>query len=266
MNSVINIIIFIVGLFLGNLFNYIGSRLSNDKNFIYTSCKECNNKKSIFTISLIDYVLNLGRCKKCLSKASILPVLYELLTGVVFVFTYHAFLNSDPKIIILLYSFLFISSLLIIFISDIKYMIIPDEILIFFTIILVFLKIYLAFYNEEIKNFMDVCYEIIFFLYNGLFMFLVIYIIKKIGDKITKKDSLGYGDVKMMFYISMLMGWKISLFIVFFASFLSLPVCTYQLYKDDRKVMIAFGPYLALSTIIVYLLKIDITELLSYIM
>lgn len=262
---IIKIVIFIIGIFLGSYFNYVGSKLSNKKDYKHTNCNNCRNKVNPLYPSIIYYIINFGKCKNCGRKISIVPSIFELICSISFVFCYNAYKTAYPELLTLLFSFLFISSLLIIMISDIKYMIIPDQVLIFFGVVLAFLKLIIGYYNEEYKEIIDVGYSLFFLIYNGAFMFFILYFIKLIGDTLSKKDTMGYGDVKLMFFISMFLGWKLSAFIVFFAAFLSLPACSINMIKNSNKTMIAFGPYLAISTLIVFLLKIDINAILQYI-
>ena len=65
----------------------------------------------------------------------------ELLTGVLFVLGYLAYKDVYPEIINIIYSLTFISAMVIIMISDIKYMIIPDEVNIFFSVVLIIIKL-----------------------------------------------------------------------------------------------------------------------------
>ena len=264
-NIIIKIIIAIMGIFLGSYFNYVGSRLSYRKKYIHTNCNNCKNKINPFYPSIINYFINFGKCKKCGNKISIIPSIFELLCSIIFLLCYQSYKGIYPELLTLLFSFLFISSLLILMISDIKYMIIPDQVLIFFGVILAIIKIAIGYFNEEYTSLLDVGYEIFFILYNGAFMFFILYLIKALGDYFSKKDTMGYGDVKMMFFVSMFLGWKLSSFIVFFAAFLSLPACSINMIRSSKQTMIAFGPYLAISTLIIYLLKIDLNVILDYI-
>lgn len=262
---VIKIIIVILGIFLGSYFNYVGSKLSHRSGYKHTNCNNCGNRISPLCPSILLYFINFGRCKKCNQKISIIPCIFELFCSITFLLCYNVYKDVYPELLTLFFSFLFISSLLIVFISDIKYMIIPDQVLIFFGVILALIKVAIGYFNEEYESLIDAGYELFFLLYNGAFMFFILYFIKAIGDYFGKKDTMGYGDVKMMFFVSMFLGWKISCFVVFFAAFLSLPACSIAMLRNSKQTMIAFGPYLAMSTIIFYLLKIDLNTILEYI-
>lgn len=252
-----------LGLILGSFFNRIGNVLSNDKNYKYSICDSCKYKIKLFHISTFSYIFNLGRCENCHKKISIFPVIIELLTSILFLCCY-LFFNKDPKILYMIYSLSFISSLIIIMVSDIKYMIISDKVLIFFIILMIILKLLIAYNNEDIKDLLDIGYSLIFLIYDGLFMFFVMYIIKILGDYIVKKDSMGGGDIKLMFYISLVLGWKLSIVVVFLAAFFALPASIYYMLRK-KSIMLAFGPYLAFSSILLFLLNVDFNTLLNYI-
>ncbi len=261
MNIVINIIIFVCCMTIGNILNYFGNKLSSIKGYKYSDCDYCHKNNIIF-FPLTRFILNKGRCNHCNNKYKLLPIFTELVVPFLF---YIAFNNvkNDPIYIYLLFSLCFISSLVIVFVSDIKNMIIPDEVLLLFGFVLVCIKLYMLYYNETINTLLDLGYEIIFMLYEGLFMFLIMYVIKKTGDFLFKKDSMGGGDVKLMFFISMFMGWKISLCILFFSAFLALPESAINMYRNKNN-MLAFGPYIVIATLIIYLANIDINMILGY--
>jgi prepilin signal peptidase PulO-like enzyme (type II secretory pathway) len=143
-------------------------------------------------------------------------------------------------------------------------MIIPDEVLIFFSIVLIPIKLYIYYLSNINISIMDICYELIFILLDGLTMFLIMYFIRKIGNMIFKTDSMGGGDVKMMAFVSFIIGWKMSIVSLFLAAFLALPLSTINMYKNKEHTL-AFGPYLSIATIILFLLKIDFTTIMNLI-
>ena len=256
--------IIIFGLFSGSIFNRIGNILSNKKDYTYHICNNCNHKIRYLHISTFSYIFNLARCKYCKRRISIFPTFVEISTAALFLIVYLKFSVNDPIWLNLLYALLFISSLIIIIVSDVEYMLIPDKILIVFGILLAIIKLLFGYYNEEYKNLLDVGYSIIFLLYDGLFMFFIMYLIKLFGDFLLKKDSMGGGDIKLMFYISMILGWKLSIIVVFLAAFLALPFSIINMLRKDQA-MLAFGPYLAIASIILFLTNVDFNTIISYI-
>ena len=259
------IMIFIIGICLGSFFNVVGYRLPNNMSIVYPSshCTNCNHKLGpLELIPIFSYIFQKGKCKNCNSKISCFYPIFEFLTGVLFVLCYLSYKDVYPEILNIVYACLFSSSMIIIMISDIKYMIIPDEVLIFFSIVLVILKLYISYKVEIIHSVMDLGYEFIFILRDGFIMFVIMYLIKLFGNMLFKKDSMGGGDIKMMAYISLLLGWKLSIVVIFLASFLALPISIINMYKKNEH-MLPFGPYLAVSALILILLKVDFTTIIN---
>ena len=263
MNKITLVFFLIIGLLFGSLFNRLGNIVANKKDYKYNVCDNCKNKVGLFHVSFFSYILNLGRCNHCKRRLNLFPIVIEITTSALFAITYLRFYNEDPLILNLLYSILLVSSLIIIVVKDVKYLIIPDKILIVFAVILSIIKISMGIYNEEYTSILDVGYGIIFLLIDGYIMYYIMVGIKKLGDFILRKDSLGGGDIKLMFYISMILGWKMSIVVIFLAAFLALPYSIINMIKNDR-MMFAFGPYLSIAALILFLSKIDFSALISY--
>lgn len=258
------IIIFIIGLLLSFFFSKWGYRLPIGEDVLEPSkCDKCNHKlKFIEKIPVLSYIIQKGKCNYCNQKISWTYLLYELMTGTFFALTYISFIGEDSPKVKILFGLVFLSGLIIIIYSDIKYMIISDEILIVFTSLVVIFKLYISFRNEEIITLLDLGYELIFMIIDAAIMYFIMYVIKKLGDLIFKKESLGYGDLKLLIYIAIVMGYKESIIIIFLASVFALIPSIINNYKKD-KVMLPFGPFLAFATIILFLLKVDFNSLLE---
>ena len=61
---------------------------------------------------------------------------------------------------------------------------------------------------------------------------------------------------------TIVLGWRLSIVVVFLASFLALPVAIINVYRKDEH-MLPFGPYLAASALILFLTRVDFNTLLS---
>ena len=145
----------------------------------------------------------------------------------------------------------FISMLLIIIISDYQTMIIPDELLIFTGILLIIEILIKSGLNGMLNA-----------LLNAVIMFVIMFLIKKIGDIMFKKESMGGGDIKLMFIYGLVLGWPTSCISICLAAFIGLPVSLILLKKNNNH-EIPFGPFLAISAIILVLCKIDINVLID---
>ena len=252
MATIYLILFFIYGLIFGSFFNVVGSRLPNGESIILppSHCNSCGHKlTALELIPVISYIIQKGRCKKCGIKLSLMYPLYEIFCGFIFAVCYYKF-GLTKEIIIPL---TFISMLLIIIVSDIEYMIIPDEVLIFFGIVL-FIEIGI------INGLSTLLYSILY----GLGAFIIMLIIKLFGDFLFKKESMGGGDIKLMFFFGLCTNLSDALFSIFIGSIIGLPLSLIVL-KLKKTNIIPFGPLLSLGIMIIILTGFDINALLNYI-
>ena len=254
-----------MGITFGSFYTLAVYRIPKKQDITHTHsyCPNCNHKLgALELVPIFSYIFQGGKCKHCKEKISVFYPIFEFITGVLFVLSYLSFKDVYPEILNILYALLFVSSMVIIMVSDIKYMIIPDEVLIFFSIITIIVKLLILWKNEVITSFMSFGYEFIFILLDGLIMFIIMYLIRLLGNFMFKKESMGGGDIKMMTYISFILGWKLSIVVIFMASFLALPISIINVYRKDEH-MLPFGPYLAVAALILFLLKVDFSTILS---
>ena len=228
------IIFFILGCIMGSFYHVVATRLSRDESILFPSshCTKCNHKLAWYeNIPIISYLIQKGRCRHCDCKIPFSCFVSELVTGVLFEVSYHEF-GLTPKLII---SLVFISSLITVIISDIEQMIILDEVLIFSSLVIIVLNI--IFFGLETAA---------THIYSGVGAFLAMYIIKIIGDKLFKKESLGGGDIKLMFLFGLVIGFPMAICTIFLATFIAFPIALIILITD-RENVIPFGPYLRMD-------------------
>lgn len=238
------IFVFILGAVLGSFYLVVGTRLPLKENIITgrSRCDHCkNNLKWYELIPIISYIIQLGKCRKCKKKINVEHILIELATAMLFLVGY-LYYGITLKLGIYL---VIISVALIIFVSDFKYMIILDSPLVIGSILIIVIR----------------CFEIglintIYSCLYGASLFLVMYFIKFIGDKIFKRESLGGGDIKLCFLIGLTLGYpgigfRLSLISLIFAAFLALPYAMLSVYLN-KKNELPFGPFLISSMIIIF--------------
>ncbi|MBE6156888.1 MAG: prepilin peptidase [Firmicutes bacterium] len=252
------ILIFIIGAILGSFYLVIGTRLPLKENVISgrSRCDHCkNNLKWYELIPLISFIIQRGKCRNCGKKISFDHLLMELITGLIFLIGYLYF-GITIKLGIYLVS---VSVALIIFVSDFKYMIILDSPLIIGSVLIIILR----YFELGFRNTLYSCFY-------GIALFLIMFFIKLIGDKIYKRESLGGGDIKLCFLIGLTLGYpgiglRISLISLIFAAFLALPYAIASLYIN-KKNELPFGPFLISSMIIIFIFIEKFTNLLVFFM
>lgn len=240
---------FIIGTIFGSFYNVVGYRLPRGESLIKprSHCTNCNHVLTpIELIPIFSFLFQGGKCKNCKQKISSFYTIFELLTGVLFALSYFVFGFS----IELLIALAFVSMSIIIIISDYQTLTIPDEVLIFFGIVFAIL-IYI---NKGL-------YDTLFAFLSGLGAFITMLIIKKIADFFFKKESMGGGDIKLMFLFGLVLGYPMAIFSIFVGSIIGLPISLMVLkYKHTN--IVPFGPFLCIGALIILFLGINL-DLLS---
>ena len=245
------ILFFIFGATFGSFFTVVGLRLPKKEKFIFdhSKCDSCKHQLPLYEmIPLLSYLFKKGKCSHCNNKIPPMFFFMELSSAILFAVSFYSFGLS----LYLLIALGIVSMLIIITVSDLTYLIIPDEILIFFSIYFIVLQL---FNIGLIDTFIHIL--------NGLFLFLIMYIIMLLGNKVFKKESLGGGDVKMMFVFGLLLDPILGTLTIFFASLFALPIALI-LYYSNKEQVIPFGPFLVLSVAFLYFSKLDSSYIITW--
>lgn len=244
-------IFFFIGVLNGSLCNRIGKYLPNNKKILRKErCHNCGYEFPLYErIPLLSYFACSGRCSMCRARLDSLEVFNELCTGLLFTLAFVTFGMSYE----LLVALGIISLLMIVVVSDFTYYIIPDEVLIFFDIYFILM----IFLKSGVK-------EMLLHVASGIFLFAIMYLIMIIGNAVSKKESLGGGDIKMMFTFGLILGPVMGIVSIFLSSFIALPVSLFIMYTKKEKI-IPFGPFLLISLLFLYFIQLDIGTLLNII-
>ena len=251
------IMVFIVGMIFGSFYNVVGYRLPNEMSIAFPSshCPNCNHKLKFYElIPVFSYVFLLGKCKSCKKRISFLYTFFEIITGLLFLLSYIVF-GINIKFFI---SITFISILIIISISDIRYYIIPDEVLIVGSLLII-IELIINSLISDINLISGVLIPIL----NGLGAFAILYLFKVFGDVVFQKESLGGGDIKLMFLIGLTLGFDMSIVTIFIASFIALPLSVVSLIKNDNNIL-PFGPYLSIAAVVIFLTNLNLNMILQF--
>jgi leader peptidase (prepilin peptidase) / N-methyltransferase len=229
-------IIFLYGITLGSFFNVVGLRVPMKKSIVTprSACPTCGHKLTAFElIPVFSYIILRGKCRDCKSRISPIYPFIELLTGILFVLAPFQIGWSWELIV----AWSLISLFMIILVSDIHYMIIPDKIL------LVFAGIFLI---ERILWPLSPWWDS---LIGALVGFLLLFIIA-----LVSKGGMGGGDIKLFALIGFVLGVKLVLLSFFLSTlFGALVGGTALLLKIVKKRQpIPFGPFIVAGTLSAY--------------
>lgn len=236
MEYVYTVFAFIFGLVFGSFFNVVGLRIPAKESIVNppSHCTSCGNRlNALDLIPVFSYIFLRGKCRNCGEKISPIYMIMELLTGLLFVLAYWK-IGFDVELFVAL---LFISLLVIISVSDIAYMLIPDKVLLFF---LPFLII------GRVLSTLDPWWDSIL---GAVVGFGILYIIA-----IISKGGMGGGDIKLFFLIGLVLGTMNTLLTLFIASLIGMVVGILIIIKrgQGRKTPVKFGPFIAIGALSAY--------------
>ncbi|MGE7021165.1 prepilin peptidase [Solibacillus cecembensis] len=226
----------IFGLVFGSFFNVVGLRIPKKESIISppSHCTNCQRQLTIIDlIPVFSYVLLRGKCRGCGVRFSPIYMITELLTGGLFAFAFWE-IGWQPELAVAL---LFISLLMIINVSDIAYMIIPDKVLLFFLPFLILARIF-----ASLEPWWDsLLGAIVGF---GILLFIAV----------VSKGGMGGGDIKLFFVIGLVLGTVQTLLTLFLAAVIGMfvGIVILKIRNKGRKTPVPFGPSISLAAIIVY--------------
>lgn len=245
------ILFFLIGLLFGSFYNVVGIRLCNNESLISprSHCMKCNHTLKWYElIPVFSYIFLKGKCKNCNTKISFMYPIVEIFTGILFAVCYYKYGFSIELILGILLSSLF----MIITVSDLNYYIIPDSIIIVFGVLFFI-------YNIITKGFVSACTYVIY----GLMIFMLMYLLMKVGNILFKEESLGGGDIKLMGVLGMLNKPIVSVVSLALAAIMALPISVFFLRKNNDK-HIPFGPFLVGAMLIIVLTGLSVNDIVAF--
>lgn len=261
---------------MGSFINVLVDRFYNYENpfFGRSRCDFCGKSLKVqYLVPVFSYLFLRGKCGYCKQKLSLYYPFSELLSGLFFVFALYISnfwrYQSFSNFLLYFYYAVVFSSFAVIFLSDLKYQIIPNQV-IYFSIIFIFLwqLCFMVFWFYEYKimlqndafgkyllqtNFykINVLSHLKGFMYNilsgfGIALFFYILVV------LTKGRGMGGGDVKLGLVIGLFNGFPngvIAVFLAFFiGSVFSIALMIFS--KKGLKDVIPFGPFLIMGSML----------------
>lgn len=243
-----NIFIFLFGASLGSFLNVVVGRLHSGESIVHgrSHCPYCKKTLRWYElIPLLSFIVQLKKCRRCGKKISWQYFLMEIAVGLILLLGWFALNNSGLIIknwlwygsaIMWLY---FTAVLVIVFLYDLKYFLIPDIVIFPAMIIMFFWNIILFAFGDQVlwNNLLSAILPAMFFLA------LII---------ISRGRWMGMGDVKLVFLLGLFLGFPkiiISLFLAFtLGSIVGLGLILFK--KYSLKSPIPFGTFLAFGSLV----------------
>jgi len=249
LHIVICIFMFLLGTCIGSFLNVCIFRIPANKSIIFppSECPDCHTKLSpADLIPIFGYILLKGKCRYCKKPISVQYPLVEFLTGAIWLHVYLRYGISVETVALL---FLFTLLIPVTFI-DLKYMIIPNGLVLTGLIGGIALSVYHIF----VKPFSLYQSSLWYAPFIGMVSASgILFAIAVIGFLIYKNDgAMGMGDVKLFIPIGMILGWKLALLTLFLAIILGgfTSIILLILRIKEKKSAIPFGPFITVATYI----------------
>jgi|WetSurMetagenome_2_1015567.scaffolds.fasta_scaffold40149_3 leader peptidase (prepilin peptidase) / N-methyltransferase len=245
----IEFFVFIFGLIIGSFLNCVIWRLYKEESFVSgkSYCPHCRHALGFYDLfPLFSYLFLKGKCRYCGKRISVQYPLVELITALLFVLIYFHFgpVNAlfSFNFFQVIFWWIMASFLVVIFVFDFKYYIIPDE-TIYPAIIISMLWIMYLFSFGAIDR-AGVVYFIASALGASFFFFLIWFF--------SRGMAMGFGDVKLAILMGLLLGYPniiVGLFLGFlFGAIIGSILILFK--KKGFKSEIPFGPFLLVGLFI----------------
>lgn len=263
--SVAYIFVFIFGAMVGSFLNVVIHRVPNEESIVFPNSACPNCKKSIKpydNIPILSWLILGGKCRNCKNPISPRYLFVEVLTGSLFMLVYSSIGLNEFLPVALIFTAAVVSLVFI----DAEHMILPDVItyplLIFALLVrLVFPLLFSTNYFSDFKVFplnqmqdspvwlVSLVGAVLGALVGGGFLWLV----GAVWKKLRGVDAMGLGDVKMMFAVGALLGWRLTLLSIFIGAFAGAVIGVFVIARQKEKdfqAQIPFGIFLGIGSIL----------------
>lgn len=228
-------LLFIFGLIIGSFLNCLIWRTYKGKSFIRgrSICPKCKHQLFWYdNIPLLSFIILGGKCRYCKKKISWQYPLVELATAILFCLAYLV----EFQVLAIVRDWFFISVLIIVFVQDLRWQVILDQITIPAIVIALALNLIMG---VSLGNLL------VSAIIGGSF-FLMQFII-------SSGRWIGGGDIRLGALMGLMLGWPQVLLAIMFGYWLGAIVGIYLILSGKKKLSSAmpFGTFLAIGTIVV---------------
>ncbi|WP_239984893.1 prepilin peptidase [Sporolactobacillus pectinivorans] len=244
---VMSIYVTVAGLVLGSFYNVVGLRVTGGQSIVAppSRCPSCGQRLRFRDlVPVFSFIILRGRCRSCHQKISMIYPIIEASTGLLFLFNFFHAKSTEE----MLTGWLLVSLLMIVLVTDLTKMIIPDKILICFLVFFIIFR----FIFQPSPWWDSLLGTAVGFSLLALIAFI-------------SRGGMGGGDVKLFAVIGALTGTKMVLFGFFLSTLFGsmIGMCCLLTGLIKRRQPIPFVPFIAMGMLAAFFFG---NELFSYYM
>ncbi len=243
-DPIILVILFLFGISIGSFLNVVIFRLPKNMSLFFpgSHCFTCKEPVKVTdNIPVLGFFILGGKCRTCKASFSFRYALVEIFTGVI---TCLIFILYGFSQYFFIYTFLTYALIAITFI-DLDHFIIPNG----FIILGLLSIVIIYFFDFSPLHWEDAAMGALIF--GGFLFFLGVF-----GEFILRKESIGFGDVKLGLVLGGLIGVKFSiltLYLSFFSAGIAIIILMLSKKLNTASGQIPFGPYISAGTLLTIL-------------
>lgn len=231
---IVYLIIFITGLIIGSFLNSVIYRLDELETIFKdrSHCPKCKTQLRWYDlIPLFSFVLLSGRCRYCDKTISWQYPIVELVTAILLTMIFWQFGISLTSIVYCLVS----CFLIVIFVYDLKKMLIPAEMIWPAIIIALLFNAFISIYTHSWQN---IFYSLLAAFIAAGFIALIVLL--------TRGKGMGAGDIEIAFLVGLLVSYPQIILALFLAFIIGSLVGIFLMlyYKKTLKSAVPFAPFL----------------------
>ncbi|HEY0461697.1 MAG TPA: prepilin peptidase [Pyrinomonadaceae bacterium] len=259
---------FVFGALVGSFLNVVIHRVPREESIVFpnSTCPKCKNPiKPYDNLPILSWLVLGGKCRRCKEKISPRYPAVELLTAVLFVLTFWAIgFNAFLPLCLV-----FVAAMVSLIFIDAEHMILPNVINFpLLALALLARIVYPIFFGAQfftdlkqypLNSFPNLpvwLVSLIGAFLGGLVGGGFLWLVGEIWKRLRGVDAMGLGDVKMMFAVGALLGWRLTLLSIFLGAFSGAVIGVFMISRQkdkDMQTQIPFGIFLGIGAVIALL-------------
>ncbi len=254
-----------LGAVIGSFLNVVIHRIPNEQSIVFpnSTCPKCSTPITPFdNIPVLSWLLLRGKCRSCQAPISFRYPAVEILTAVLFLVVFAVVGLNFFLPVALTFSAIMLALIFI----DAEHMILPNVITYPLLAGVLVLRVVFPifglqqFFNDfsympavSLANYPPVLVSLIGAFLGALMGGGTLWLIGAVWKKLRGVEAMGLGDVKMMFGVGALLGWRLAFLSIFLAAFSGAVIGIIVIAKQKNRnlqTQIPFGIFLGIGSII----------------